>query len=53
MESDNRITVAELSKRLGISCRGVSKHLRNPQNRKQLRRVGSDKGGNWEVLSGA
>ena len=53
MESDNRITIAELSERLGISGRAVSKQLHNLQSRKLLRRVGPDKGGYWEVLAGA
>ncbi len=52
MESDNGITIAELSERLGISDRAVSKHLHNLQKRRQLRRVGPDKGGYWEVLVG-
>ena len=43
------ITRAELVKETGLSDGGVKKQLKNLQARGDLKRIGPDKGGHWEV----
>ncbi|MBS3069412.1 putative DNA binding domain-containing protein [Candidatus Micrarchaeota archaeon] len=38
-----------IAQSLGISARAVEKHLSNLKKKGMLKRVGSDKGGHWEV----
>lgn len=44
------ITRKELADFIGITDDGIKYHLTNMQKEGLLRRVGSDKGGYWEVL---
>ncbi len=44
------ITAENLSKEIGINKRNIEKNLSNLQNKRLIRRVGSAKGGSWEVL---
>jgi predicted HTH transcriptional regulator len=43
------ISAPELAEQLGISVRAVEKHLANLKAAGKLRRVGSAKGGHWEL----
>ncbi len=45
-----RYTTAELAGMLGISDKGVEKHLANLKKTGALKRVGPDKGGYWRVV---
>ena len=45
-----RYTTADLSQILGISCKGVEKHLANLKKTGSLKRIGPDKGGFWSVV---
>ena len=45
-----QITIAEIALRVGISSRGVEKHLKTLREAGLLRRVGADKGGYWEIV---
>jgi predicted ArsR family transcriptional regulator len=42
-------TIDDLSSQLAISPRAVKKHLRNLKKAGRLKRIGPDKGGDWEV----
>jgi ATP-dependent DNA helicase RecG len=44
------ITRQELAIELGITESGIKYHLKKMQDKGSLRRVGSDKGGHWEVV---
>ncbi|PTN36063.1 winged helix-turn-helix transcriptional regulator [Desulfonatronum sp. SC1] len=44
------ITIAELAVSIGVSTRSVERNIRKLQDGGRLARVGSDKGGHWEVL---
>jgi len=46
---DKRITIAALSKKLAISTTAIEKNLAALKKRRLLRRIGSDRGGYWEV----
>jgi predicted HTH transcriptional regulator len=50
LRDNPQMTIAALSEHLGISTRAVEKNIRTLQSNGQLRRVGADKGGRWEVL---
>ena len=52
LSEDGNITTQQLADRLGISRRAVANHIRKLQEQGLLRRVGADRGGYWEVLSG-
>ncbi|GAB6060836.1 winged helix-turn-helix domain-containing protein [Desulfonatronum parangueonense] len=43
------ITIAELAVSIGVSTRSVERNIRKLQDGGRLARVGSDKGGHWEV----
>ncbi len=45
-----QITIAEIALRVGISFRGVEKHLKTLREAGLLRRVGVDNGGYWEIV---
>lgn len=44
------ITIKELQEMTGLSESGVKKILRNLRAIGQIRRVGPDKGGHWEII---
>jgi len=45
-----RISIPQLAARLGMGNTGIEKHLKIMRNCGAIRRVGSAKGGRWEVL---
>lgn len=50
MEQDPMITTKEIANRLGLSIAGVEKAIRGLKTSGNLRRIGPDKGGHWEVI---
>ena len=48
IESD--ITIAELSKRIGITERSIERSISQLQKNNKIVRVGPDKGGYWKVI---
>jgi Fic family protein len=50
MSQDGSITIKELALRLGMSDSGIKKAIHKLKNDGKIRRVGSAKGGHWEVL---
>ena len=44
------ITMAEIANATGLSIAGVKKNLRKLKDANQIRRVGPDKGGHWEIV---
>ena len=47
-----KITTTEMDETLGISRRAIAKQITNLKNNNQLRRIGPDKGGHWEIVGG-
>ena len=47
---DDKITTQEMADKLEISRRAVAKTIAKLQSAGILRRVGSDKGGHWEII---
>ena len=47
---NSSVTRAELAEKTGLSDSGVKKQLKKLQKNGQLKRVGPDKGGHWEVV---
>jgi ATP-dependent DNA helicase RecG len=52
IKNNSRITIAELAKNLKISTRAVEKHIAQLKSSGLIERIGSDKAGYWEVVSG-
>ena len=50
MQEDKNITIADLSKKLGISTRAVEKHISKLKQQGKIKRIGPDKGGYWELV---
>ncbi|MDA3956976.1 ATP-binding protein [Oceanispirochaeta sp.] len=50
MSENPDITIAQLSKKIGISDRSIKKHIAFLQSQNRVKRIGPDKGGHWEVL---
>ena len=50
IEKDSGITAPELSKAVGISTRKIKENLAKLKEKNLLRRVGSARGGYWEIL---
>lgn len=44
-----RISSTAIASVLGINRSAVSKHMKQMQEQMQIRRIGPDKGGHWEV----
>ena len=51
--SNGSITIPEIADQLGMSTRAVEKQLAKLKEEKQIRRVGSSRGGKWEVIGGS
>lgn len=45
-----RITIAELSKSIGVTTRSIERNIQNLQRQGRLSRIGPDKGGRWEIV---
>ena len=52
LSSEPFLSTRELAERLMISRRAVAKHIAALQMSGELRRVGPDRGGHWEVMGG-
>jgi ATP-dependent DNA helicase RecG len=50
MANNPKITTQEIADAIGLSIAGIEKAIRAFKKQGQLRRVGPDKGGHWEVL---
>jgi len=49
MKENNKITIEELSEKIGISTRAIEKNISKLKQEEKIKRLGSDKGGYWEV----
>lgn len=49
MKERPEISASQLSKEIGISPRAVEKQISALKAKGKIRRIGSDKGGHWEV----
>ncbi len=50
MKNNNKITIKELAEKIGISTRAIEKNIENLKSDNKLKRIGSDKGGYWEII---
>lgn len=51
LKGDDRLSIAALAARLGLSPSCIAKNLKILKEEGQLQRIGPDKGGHWKVLS--
>jgi len=49
IENDSKITSAKLAEIIGVSPRNIEKHIAKLKLLGKLKRIGSPKGGYWEV----
>jgi ATP-dependent DNA helicase RecG len=49
---DPRVTIADLARLTGLATRSVERNLKAAQVQGLVRRVGPDKGGQWELTKG-
>ena len=47
---DSKVTIKELSTKIGISTSAIEKNIKNLKENGVLKRVGSTKSGRWEVV---
>ncbi|KKP94610.1 MAG: hypothetical protein UR99_C0041G0002 [Candidatus Moranbacteria bacterium GW2011_GWD2_36_12] len=50
MRKRAKISAKEVAEKLGISSRAVEKQIAKLREEKLIKRIGSDKGGYWEVV---
>ena len=50
IEGNKAITIAKLEVQLGLGHTTLKKILREMQNENVIRRIGSDRGGYWEII---
>jgi predicted HTH transcriptional regulator len=50
LQRNHRLTIAALSREIGVSTRAIEKTLKRLRDAGRLRRVGGEKAGRWEVL---
>ena len=50
IEENKTITIAKLEVQLGLGHTTLKKILREMQNENVIRRIGSDRGGYWEII---
>jgi len=52
IKSNDQITIPELAEIIGVTTRSIERNLQNLQLEDKLARIGSDKGGHWEIIEG-
>jgi ATP-dependent DNA helicase RecG len=50
MQGDPTITIADLAQSVGVTDRAIKKQIEKLKAQGQIRRIGPDKGGHWEVV---
>ena len=50
IKENSNITTRELSKKVGISDRKIKDNIKKLKENNLLKRIGSPKGGHWEVI---
>ncbi|MCQ2274374.1 MAG: Fic family protein [Bacteroidales bacterium] len=50
MTENPKITAAQIAERLGITTRAVEKQIAKLRTKEIIKRVGSNKGGHWEII---
>ncbi len=50
IKQNNFITYQELMKKIGISEKSIYKNIEKLKQKRLLKRIGSDKGGHWEII---
>ena len=50
IKQNQDITIAELAEITSVSTRSIERNIKKLQKNGELKRVGPDKGGHWEVL---
>jgi len=50
LKSNPKMTIPQIAEKIQITTRGVEKNIKQLQTNGQLRRIGPDKGGHWEVI---
>ncbi len=50
LRTNNGLTIAELARSIGVTTRSIERNLQKLQDKGRLRRVGSDRGGRWEIV---
>ena len=51
MEIDKSISARELAEKIGISTRKIEENIKVLKEMHRIKRIGSDKGGHWEIIS--
>ena len=49
ISKNNEVSIRELASMVGISDRAVKYQLEDMKKKRQLKRIGADKGGSWKV----
>ena len=50
IESNKNITIPEIASIIGVTERSIERNIQNLQKENKLKRVGSAKGGHWEII---
>jgi len=50
IESNKNITIPEIAAIIGVTERSIERNIQNLQRENKLKRVGSAKGGHWEII---
>ncbi len=50
MKENREIAIPEIALKIGLTTRAVEKQIKKLQENGQLKRIGPDKGGYWEVI---
>ena len=51
IESNNTISLSQLSKEIGVNRSAIQKHIENLRNKGIIRRDGAGKGGKWLIIN--
>lgn len=50
IEENPNITRQEMASIIGLSIEGIDKNIRKLKTENKITRIGSDKGGHWEIV---
>jgi len=50
VKSDNKITISKIAKKLDVNEKTIKRDISKLKESGKLKRIGSDKGGHWEVV---
>lgn len=51
IENNSQVTIPQLAKLIGVTERTIERNIQELKKENRLKRIGSDRGGHWKVMT--